>query len=98
MIDRNGKEWQLWKDAYKVREELTPPPPHNEDNKTYWERVVDRTNDTYNAYKESSIGTLAQYIFMGIREQLLAESKEQERIHGLIEGVKERLTAEPWQD
>lgn len=73
MIQKDSIEWQLWKDAYSIKAELTPPPKYSESD-AYWRTVLDKTNEVYEAYKDTPCKMLAQHICTGIILQLEQES------------------------
>ena len=91
MIDKNSLEWELWKDAYKVRDELTPPPEYSQSG-DYWKEALEKTNEANNKYKDTYLKALSENIFMGIILQLEEESKAKEQIQSIIKGVAEKLT------
>lgn len=91
MIDRNSKEWELWKDAYNIKSELSPPPEYSQSG-DYWRKALDKVNEGYTKYKGSETEVLAEHIFLGIILQLERESQDLERVQGIIKGVADKLT------
>ena len=91
MIEKNSLEWELWKDAYKVRDELTPPPSYSQSG-DYWKEALEKANEGNNKYKDTYLKALSENIFMGIILQLEEESKVKEQVQSIIKGVADKLT------
>lgn len=90
MIEKNSIEWELWKDAYNLRSELTPPPRYSESD-NYWGQALEKIREGYNKYKDTNLKALAQEIYFGILQQLEDESKAQEKIESIVNSVAEGL-------
>lgn len=97
MIEKNSKEWELWKDAYNLKNELTPPPDYSKSD-NYWKEVLEKVHNAYNRYKDTYLKTLAEHLYLGIILQLEQESIAKGQAQSLINGVAEKLTAETWAD
>ena len=91
MIEKNSIEWELWKDAYNLRSELTPPPDYNETTSEYWAEVLEEIHKSYDKYKDTYLKELATYIHIGILLQIEQESLSKGAAQELIRGVAEKL-------
>lgn len=86
MIDKNSKEWELWKDAYNLRSELTPPPKYSESD-IYWGQTLEKIREGFNRYKDTNLKALAQEVYLGILLQLEEESKASDRAESIANGI-----------
>lgn len=91
MIDKDGLEWQLWKDAFNVRAELTLAPEY-EKSDAYWKQVLDKIHEAHDRYADTHLKILSEYIFLGILFQLEQESKNKAAVKDLIQKVSDKLS------
>ena len=91
MIDKDSLEWQLWKDAYNVRAELTPAPEY-EKSGDYWKEVLDKIHECHAKYSDSHLRILADNIFLGVLLQFEQESKDREKVQDMIREVADKLS------
>lgn len=90
MIEKDGIEWQMWKDAFNIRAELTPPPKYSESGE-YWGQALEKLHEGFNQYEHTHLKELAENVFLGILLQLEEESKRQEQIESIVQETAERL-------
>lgn len=92
MIAKEDLEWQLWKDAFTVRSELTPPPKYSESN-AFWVTAREKINAAHEKYQGTYLNLLSEHIFFGILMQLEQESKAKEKIDNLAMETANKLRA-----